>query len=189
MMKMKLSSVTRVAMLLMTWWAWSCSSTKISVESSDTALALSDFKTFDFVELEAEGDTSSAFSESIDVIKSEVVRQMNSRGLTQQTVDPELKINLGVVVEEKTQTRQTSLSDPGEWTYIGQRNYTWKSQTVKVGSYKEGSITLHLVNTSSNEAIWVGSIEGVVPRKAENRKNAIQEAVAALFQEIDKKNE
>lgn len=188
-MNTKISSVTRVAMLLLTFWAWSCSSTNISVESSDTTLALSDFKTFDFVELEAKGDTSSAFSESIDDIKSEVIRQMNSRGLTQQPVDPELKINLGVVVEEKTQTRQTSLSDPGEWTYIGQRNYKWESKTVKVGSYKEGSITLHLVNNSSNEAIWVGSIEGVVPRKTENRKSAIQEAVAALFQEIDKNSE
>ena len=172
----------------MAFMAWACSSAKIRVESSDAALALSDFKTFDFVELETKGDTSSAFNESIAYIKSAVIQEMNARGLTQQAANPELKINLGIVVEEKTQTRQTSLSDPGEWTYIGQRNYKWESRTVEVGTYKEGSITLHLVDNASNEAIWVGSIEGVVPRKAENRKEAIEEAVTSLFEEIDNKS-
>lgn len=189
MMKTKISYIPRVVMLLMAFLAWSCSSTKISVDSSDPALALSNFKTFDFVELETEGDTSSAFNESINDIKSEVILQMNARGLTQETADPELKINLGIVVEEKTQTRQTSLSDPGEWTYIGQRNYKWESKTVQVGTYKEGSIALHVIDNSSNEAIWMGSIEGVVPRKAENRKDAIEEAIASLFEEIDNKSE
>jgi hypothetical protein len=188
MMNTKISYISKVVMLLVAFLAWSCSSTKISVDSLAPALALSDFKTFDFVELETDGDASSAFNESVTLIKSAVIHEMSSRGLTQQADDPELKINLGIVVEEKTQTRQTSLSDPGEWTYIGQRNYKWESRTVKVGTYKEGSITLHLIDNSSNEAVWVGSIEGVVPRKAENRKDAIEEAIASLFEEIDNRS-
>lgn len=179
----------RIIVLITALCAWSCSSTKINVESSSPTVTLADFKSFDFVELDAEGDTSSAFQESVDYIKSSVIQEMNARGLTQQAENPELRINLGIVVEEKTQTRQTSLSDPGEWTYIGQRNYKWESRTVNVGTYKEGSITLHLIDNSSNEAIWVGSIEGVVPRKEDNRRDAIQEAIASLFKEIDQKNE
>lgn len=188
-MNKKISYWARIFAIFTVFWAWSCSSAKITVESSRPAAALSDFKTFDFVELETEGDSSSAFSESVALIKSAVIHEMNARGLSQQTDDPELKINLGIMVEEKTQTRQTSLSDPGEWTYIGQRNYKWKSRTVEVGTYKEGSITLHLVDNASNEALWVGSIEGVVPRKAENRQDAIEEAIASLFEEIDDRSE
>lgn len=187
-MNKKISYWARLFVIFTVFGTWSCSSTNITVESSRPEAALSDFKTFDFVQLETEGDSSSAFNESVTLIKSAVIHEMNARGLTQQADDPGLKINLGIVVEEKTQTRQTSLSDPGEWTYIGQRNYKWESRTVKVGTYKEGSITLHLVDNSSNEALWVGSIEGVVPRKAENRKDAIKEAVASLFEEIDNKS-
>lgn len=114
---------------------------------------------------------------------------MNVRGITQNPENPDLKINLGIVVEEKTQTRQTSLADPGEWTYIGQRNYKWESKTVEVGRYKEGSITIHLVDDDSNEAVWIGLIEGVLPRKLEKRKEAITKAVATLFSEIDQPSE
>lgn len=188
-MDKKISQWARLFVMVSVFGAWSCSSTHITVEATRPEAALSDFTTFDFVQLETEGDSSSAFNESVTLIKSAVIQEMNARGLTQQADNPELQINLGIVVEEKTQTRQTSLSDPGEWTYIGQRNYKWKSRTVEVGTYKEGSITLHLVDNASNEAIWVGSIEGVVPRKAENRKEAIEEAVTSLFEEIDNKSE
>lgn len=187
-MDKKISHWSRLLAIVTVFGAWSCSSTHIAVEATRPEAALSGFTTFDFVQLETEGDSSSAFNESVALIKSAVIHEMNARGLTQQADNPELQINLGIVVEEKTQTRQTSLSDPGEWTYIGQRNYKWESKTVKVGSYKEGSITLHLVDNSANEALWVGSIEGVVPRKAENRQDAIQEAIATLFEEIDNKS-
>lgn len=163
----------------------SCATTKVHVETSNPSTQLSDYTTFNFVELEAEGDTSSVFNESMEYFKSEVTQQMNARGISQNTEHPDLKVNLGIVVEEKTQTRQTSLADPGEWTYIGQRNYKWESKTVKVGTYKEGSITIHLVDNASNEAVWTGLIEGVLPRKAEKRKESIKKAVASLFSEIN----
>lgn len=176
-------------LLILALFVWSCSSTKVQVKASNPTTEISDYATFSFFELEAEGDTSSVFNESMHYFKSEVTWQMNARGVTQDTDSPDLKINLGIVVEEKTQTRQTSLSDPGEWTYIGQRNYKWESKTVEVGTYKEGSITIHLVDNSSNEAIWIGLIEGVLPRRPEKRKESIRKAVASLFSEIDQSSD
>lgn len=169
--------------------SWSCATTKVQVETSNPSRQLSDYSTFNFFELEAEGDTSSVFEESMEHLKSEVTRQMNARGITQDPENPDLKVNLGIVVEEKTQTRQTSLADPGEWTYIGQRNYKWESKTVEVGKYREGSLTIHLVDNESNEAVWVGLIEGVLPRKPDKRKEATRKAVASLFSEIDQPSE
>ena len=188
-MNQRISYSRWIYMLSLAIFGWSCATTKVQVETSNPSIELSDFATFSFFELEAEGDTSSVFGESMEYLKSEVTRQMNARGITQNPENPDLKINLGIVVEEKTQTRQTSLSDPGEWTYIGQRNYKWESKTVEVGRYKEGSITIHLVDNDSNEAVWVGLIEGVLPRKLEKRKEAITKAVASLFSEIDKSSE
>lgn len=188
-MKIKTSSITTLCLLSLAVVGHACSSSRVTVDPSNPTVELSDYKTFNFFELEAEGDTTSAFFQFMSHFKSEVTRQMNARGLVQDPDKPDIKINLGVVVEEKTQTRQTSLSDPGEWTYIGQRNYKWESKTVEVGTYKEGSITIHLVDNASNEAVWVGMIEGILPRKQEKRKEAIEKAVASLFEKIDQSRE
>lgn len=174
-----------LTMFFSLWVCAACTSTKVTVYHSHSAVMLSDYQTFDFFELKAEGDTSSNFNQNIAHFKSEITDEMNARGLKQNPDDPELKINLGIIIEEKTQTRQTSLSDPGEWNYMGQRNYKWESQTVKVGTYKEGSVTLHLVDNYTNEAAWVGIIEGILPKNPDKRENAINKAVAALFNKID----
>ena len=185
MMNRRIFNCSLISLSILALFAWSCSTTQVQVKTSNPTIEISDYATFSFFELEAEGDTSSVFNESMAYFKSEVTRQMNVRGVSHDTDSPDLKINLGIVVEEKTQTRQTSLSDPGEWTSIGQRNYKWESKTGEVGPYKEGSITIHLVDNSSNEAIWIGLIEGVLPRKPEKRKESIRKAVASLFSEID----
>ena len=61
-----------------------------------------------------------------------------------------------------------------------------RGKTVEVGKYKEGSLTIHLVDNATNEAIWVGSMAGVVPRQQAKRETAIHKAVIALFEEIEK---
>lgn len=184
-MKKKNLSFLLLLLFSCTLLFWSCSTTKVIVDPSHPSVQLSDYDTFNFVGLEAEGDTASTFDENMAYFKSEVVKQMSARGLSLDSINPDLKVNLGIKVEEKTQTRQTSLSDPGEWTYIGQRNYKWESKTVEVGTYKMGSVTIHLVDNISNEAVWVGLIEGILPRRPEKTKSAISDAVTALFSKID----
>ena len=68
---------------------------------------------------------------------------------------------------------------------MGQRNYKWESRTVEVGTYNEGSVTVDLVDNKSNELVWEGVMQGVVPRKQEKRQEALAKAVASLFDKID----
>lgn len=163
----------------------SCSYTRVTVHPSNSSIELTDYQSFDFFELDASGDTTEALQQTIAYLKSQVVREMEKRGLTRNSGAPELKINLGINIQEKTQTRETSLTDPGEWTYIGQRNYTWESRTVEVGTYKEGSLIMHVVDARDNRAIWVGIIEGVMPENPGKRQKAMEKAVKALFEKID----
>lgn len=167
----------------------SCSYTRVTVHPSNSAIELTDYKSFDFFELDASGDTTEALQQTVAYLKSQVVREMEKRGLTQDSGAPELRINLGINIQEKTQTRETSLTDPGEWTYIGQRNYTWESRTVEVGTYKEGSLIMHVVDAGDNRAIWVGIIEGVMPENPGKRRKAMENAVTALFEKIDESGE
>lgn len=171
------------------WLLTACSTSKITIYPQNSPARLTEFQTFDFYEVEASGDTSANFNDAISLLKSTIAAELNNRGLTQQAGQPDLKINLGVMVEEKTQTRETSLSDPGEWTYMGQRNYKWESRTVEVGTYKEGSVTVDLVNNTSNELVWEGVMQGVVPRKQEKRQEALTKAVASLFDKIDQRSQ
>lgn len=166
-----------------------CTTTKVSVHPPNSAVELSDYRTFDFFELKTEGDTSSNFNLNIANLKSEIIDEMNRRGLKQSAKDPELNINLGILIEEKKQTRQTNLSDPGEWNYLGQRNYKWESKTIEVGTYQEGSVTLHLVDDGTNEAVWVGVMEGILPKNPVKREKTIKKAVEALFNKIDRARE
>ena len=166
--------------------AFSCTSSLVTVEDNAYQdFELSNYKSFDFLEIDNTNPENPNFEKAIALLMKDVEEEMVKRGL-QKSSNPDLKVNLGLVVEEKVQTRTTSLAtDP--FMYTGQRRYTWQSQEVPVNTYKEGSITLHLVDSKSNQAVWVGSIDRVVPKKDEKKAEAIDFAVTELFNEIDKK--
>jgi hypothetical protein len=112
---------------------------------------------------------------------------LEARGLKQDTSDPDLKINLGLVVEDKIQTRETNVSsDP--FTYSGQRNYNWEVREIPVDEYREGSLTVHLINSTGNTLVWVGTISKVVPKKQKDKNEAVQNAVDQIFKYLDINN-
>jgi hypothetical protein len=164
--------------------SFACSSSLVTVEDNGYHdFNLSAYSSYDFYEIENTDPDNPNFERAIDLLKKEISSAMESRGLKQSS-NPDLKINIGLVVEDKVQTRTTSLAtDP--FMYTGQRSYTWKSEEVPVNTYREGSVTLHLVETKNNSAVWVGSIDRVVPKKEEKKEEAITFAVSELFKEID----
>lgn len=163
---------------------FACSSSLVNVQDSAYEnFDLSAYQTFDFLEIENTNPENPYFEKAIALLMKDVEEEMVKRGLQKSSM-PDLKINLGLVIEDKIQTRTTSLAtDP--FMYTGQRRYTWQSQEVPVNTYKEGSITMHLVDSKSNQAVWVGSINRVVPKKDEKKAEAIDFAVSELFKEID----
>lgn len=163
----------------------SCSTTNIIVEKGlYEEFDLSNYKTYSFLEVDQSQSEIPAFSESVDYLKKEIAKQMVSRGLSEDNSAPDLKINLGIVIKNKEQTRETNLAtDP--FMYSGQRNYTWKSQEIVVNRYKEGTLTMHLVDAQTNKAEWVGVVAKIIPSKQEKKQAAIEEAVSEVFEAID----
>lgn len=164
-----------------------CRSSPVLVDSERYGpVALSNYGTFDFLRIDAENTGTPEFEQNVQYLKKAITKKMEENGLRQSSAHPDLKINLGIVVEDKVQTRETNLAtDP--FMYIGQRSYTWKVEEVPVGTYKEGSLTLHLVENQSDQAIWVGTIHRAFPRKAKNTPDTIDDAVNILFREMTKK--
>ena len=159
-----------------------CSGVKVLNVKPEAGFALSNYKTFDFLKLEGSGDTSANFSKNAELLKQEIAGRLQSKGLTQTTSSPDLLINIGIIVDEKIQTRETDLWEAPR--YMGQRNYSWKREEVEVGRYKLGTITVHLVDAATNNLMWKGAVEGVVPAKEEKIPLTIQTGVEKLLDKL-----
>ncbi|NHE55770.1 DUF4136 domain-containing protein [Cyclobacterium plantarum] len=161
-----------------------CRSSPVLVDSAGYGpVDMSIYQTFDFFQIDAENSENPEFKKNIQYLQKAIATEMQNEGLRQTTSNPDLKINLGIVVTEKVQTRETNLAtDP--FMYIGQRSYTWKVEEVQVGTYKEGTLTLHLVENKSEQAIWVGTIRRALPKKVKNTPETIDKVVEILFEEM-----
>lgn len=160
-----------------------CTSVKVLNTKAADDFKLSDYHTFDFYEVRTSGDTlGEAFEERVELLKNEIARELSEIGLSRSSSNPDLKVNLGIVVEEKVQTRQTHIREAP--IYIGQRRYSWKSEEVEAGRYREGTVSVDMVDPEQNELVWQGVAEGVIPRSNRKLKRTIQEGVEELFSQI-----
>ncbi|MCE7041969.1 DUF4136 domain-containing protein [Dyadobacter sp. CY312] len=160
------------------------SSYKILKAKQETGFKLSNYSTYGFYEIEAQGDTNSeTFEKNIQVIKDALATNLKKRGLN-EAQDPAIKINIALSVKEEIQTRQTNFLNDGYPRYMGQRRYTWKSEEVPVGKYREGTMLLDFVETENNKMVWEGGAKGILPDKEKKLSDKIGEAVAEIFTRI-----
>ena len=182
-MKLKYSSFFALALSLFIFSA--CQTTRVTVLEQSPDFELAAYSSFGFFVSDAEGVLSENYEQHIEYLKDEITQRMEARGLSKQAEGAELKINIGIVVEERDQVRETSLTtDPGTFNYIGQRNYTWQSEEIKVGTYRQGTVTIHLVDAERNEAVWVGISDRVIEEREERLQRTIREGVAEMFDKI-----
>lgn len=165
---------------------WSCSpATNIHSEPAP-GFALSTYRQFAFMDVDATGDNLGRnYAGHVHFLKQELARQLELRGLqpAPSADEADLLINLGIVVDRQVQTRETDIiSDPPR--YIGQRRYTWQSREVEVGRYTVGSVSVHLVDPVQNELVWQGTAERVISDKPERLREQIEKGIERLVQEI-----
>ena len=160
-----------------------CSVTKTVNTVKAPGVDFTSFKTFDYFKLQASGDTvSSRFDNYANMIREAITREMIAKGYTQSSADPDLLINIGAVVKEQAQTRETNIRDAPRYT--GQRNYSWKSEEVVVGHYKTGTVTIELVDRLKNSMVWQGVVEGLVADKPKTFQSDINKAITGVFQKF-----
>lgn len=158
-----------------------CSSAKVlNVEKAD-AVDFQAFKTFDFYKVEASGDTASQkFAERIEKLEDAIALKMQRLGYLLSKTNPDLLINIGIAVNEKVQTRQTDFRTDAP-RYIGQRRYSWKSEQVEVGSYREGTVIVHVVGRKENKLFWKGEVQDIIPEKDSRLEKTIKKGVEKLL--------
>jgi len=154
----------------------------IGVDKADN-FTIINYKTFDFFKVDASGDALSDHSkENLELLKAAITKELQSKGVTQSSTDPDLLVNIGVVVLEKVQTRETRL---GEYpTYMGTRNYSWERQDIEVGRYRDGTVTVHLVEPETKKMVWKGAAQGVLPNKQSGVPGMIDQGMKQLFEKV-----
>jgi len=155
--------------------SFGCSGVSIKNVQKADSFTISKYKTFGFFTVDASGDAlGKNYSDNLELLKKAVTKQFETKGLSLAADNP-----------EEVQTRETSFSNPGDRTaYMGQRNYSWHTQEVVVGTYKQGSVTLDLVDHASGKLVWQGTATSVVPENQKNVPALIEEGMAKLFQEM-----
>lgn len=153
---------------------------------SSTAVAGSDFstyKTYDFLDFDIKGLPESRYTKAMDIIKTAITEEMNRRGFTQSSDNPDLKFNIGVQVEEKAQTREANIRTDGP-RYAGQRNYSWQANDIVVGYYKEGLLAIDLVDSKQNKLVWNGKGSIIGQEKTEKNEKAARALVNEIFEKF-----
>lgn len=150
----------------------------------ENTFKLADYATYGFYDIEASGDTvSKNFEKNVNIIREAIAKNLQSRGLDEAR-DPGLKINIALNVQEQLQTRQTDFRTDGLPRYMGQRRYSWKSEEVVTGKYREGTIVIDLVDAANNRMVWQGGASGIIPEKTKNFTTDINQVISEVVAKI-----
>jgi hypothetical protein len=167
-----------IFLLLLTF---SCSPIQVLDQEYADNFALNNYRTFDFYGADTSGTAvnSQAYNASLAALKTEITQQLQKRGLQRGEHNPDLLVNIGIVISEKVRTRKSATGDPH---YMGQRRYTWDDKQLELGQhYNEGTVTVHLVDRAQNTLVWRGVVEGIVPDKPARLQRNVADAMEELF--------
>lgn len=156
----------------------SCSPVRVisSEEKEDVNFAA--YQTFNFLDISVKNDSLDREIPAIQMLKDAIVFQMED--LEYKLSDnPDLWVNIGVMVVEKVQTRETDIREAP--VYIGQRRYHWEREEVIVDEYEQGTVTVDIIDAKEMERIWEGVAVGTLSDNQNKMEKRINDAMELLF--------
>lgn len=118
-------------------------------------------------------------------IKDNVRKQMDARGYRYVEASPDLQVNFQGIVQDRTAVFSMPRSDV-QWLYDYRRNAyvgvpVWYDDT-QVSRYREGTLTVDLVDARRNRMVWTGAaISRVVRKTPEQQMAGVDQAINAIF--------
>ena len=157
-----------------------CSSLRIVRAATDSSADFQTYRTFQFLDVDFANERKFVLSDKVlAALKKYVELELNKQGITKSN-NPDLYINIGVTVDTVQTTRETDYRD-ARTGYIGQRNYSWKSEEVVVGEYQEGTVVVEVLERSSNKQVWECAVARTIKGNGEKLEERIQEAIELAF--------
>lgn len=120
-----------------------------------------------------------------DHIKANIRREMQARGYIYDQASADLRVNFQGIVQQRTNVYSVPQTDYQYFYNYRSRRYVavpvWYDQTI-VNQYREGTLTVDLVDAARNRLVWTGAAIGRVTRKApQEQAQDADRAIAEIF--------
>ena len=108
-------------------------------------------------------------------IQSAVTRELASKGLLENSMNPDFLIAMHGTSKEKLEIQ--------DWGYSSRRAAFWRERDISVEQYTEGTLILDFIDAKSKQMIWRGVAKGAVDPEAtpEERTKRINEGTGKLL--------
>jgi hypothetical protein len=118
-------------------------------------------------------------------IRADVRREMEARGYAYDEKSPDLRVNFQGIVREKTDVYSVPRTDFNYFYSYRARRYfavpSWYDET-QVSHYREGTLTVDIVDAARNRLVWTGDAIGRVTRKTpQERAEDTDRAITEVF--------
>lgn len=118
-------------------------------------------------------------------IKDTIQSEMQARGYTFTATNPDLLLNFQGVMQEKTDVYSMPRSDIQYYYSYRHRAYVgfpvWYDET-RVNTYREGTLSVDVVDARRNHMVWTGDAIGRVVRKGPaERLDETETAIREIF--------
>lgn len=161
-----------------------CASGPRITSEADPEADFGSYRTFGFytpLALEKEGYATP----TTDRIKAATRAQLESRGYTYTTQQPDLWVNLNAYMQERTDVTSYPTVDYSYYYSYRSRAYFavpyWRDQT-QVSKYTEGTLNVDLVDRQKNRLVWEGIAVGRIAKlKPAERAARIDSTLAEIF--------
>lgn len=166
--------------LLVIFSVTSCSSIRVTDSKTADNVQFDRYKTFQFIAVDLQNKEGLPLNDIvIKVIKQNIVDQMILRGY-KQSDNNDLAINIGATYRTVQTTRETDFRD-ARTGYVGQRNYSWKSEEIVVNESEEGTLLIDIIDKDSQQLIWKCAVSGTIKDNPNKRQERIAEAIEKAF--------
>jgi hypothetical protein len=160
-----------------------CSSLKVT--RYDAGKNLADYKTYNYMKFEYSHYDSIPYNEkNYAFFIEEMDKNMKAKGF-ELSDNPNLIINVGVVVRQEEQTRETDVRT--DMNYAGQRRYHWQVEDQVVGVYDVGDMTLDFVDVKENTLVWQVFAESMLSKNEQKMQKRIAKSLDKVFEEFPTK--
>lgn len=156
----------------------SCAATSSVITDYDRDADFSEYRTFfwsdEFQMQQVKGDSEPLFYNTLNKkrLKQAIQREMEARGYTLSSENPDLLVNAQVLVEERTTTHNNL-------PYRGL--YYWGPPVPQTSTTKEGDIVVDLIDQEEHQLVWQGYATGVLDTRTQKREEEIKDAVTIIF--------
>jgi Domain of unknown function (DUF4136) len=99
-------------------------------------------------------------------LKTAAGRSMEARGYVYSQKNPDLLLNFYANVQDKQEIQSTPSMNGGYYGYRGGYYGGWNSSTIETVNYKQGTLSIDLIDPKQKALVWTARAEGRVSSEA-----------------------